>query len=169
MNSVEMPARTHSRIEPLAAACQVKRRSGYARREVNRPALAGKPLEGYCRNLPVGETANRGRSNMKGLWAPLLGFVLAAPLLIAPTARAQTLNGNSVAPSLSADGRFVAFFSDASNLVAGDTNGVQDVFIRDRATGETSRVSVATDGTQANAPSGGVGIIPLNIIFERPP
>jgi Tol biopolymer transport system component len=54
------------------------------------------------------------------------------------------------APQLSADGRFVAFESFASNLAPGDTNGTLDVFVKDRATGQTSRVSLASDGTQAN-------------------
>jgi Tol biopolymer transport system component len=58
-------------------------------------------------------------------------------------------NRASTDPAISADGRFVAFVSFASNLVAGDTNGAWDVFVHDRTTGETSRVSVASDGTQA--------------------
>src|SRR6266446_5338687 len=53
-------------------------------------------------------------------------------------------------PALSADGRFVAFVSFATNLVAGDTNGATDVFVHDRQTGITERVSVASDGTQGN-------------------
>jgi Tol biopolymer transport system component len=56
----------------------------------------------------------------------------------------------SRAPVTSADGRYVAFESNASNLVSGDTNGVQDIFVHDRQTGETVRVSVASDGTQGN-------------------
>ncbi len=56
----------------------------------------------------------------------------------------------SAVPSLSADGRFVAFSSHATNLVAGDTNNVFDIFVRDRELGTTTRVSVAADGTQAN-------------------
>lgn len=52
--------------------------------------------------------------------------------------------------SLSADGRYVAFESYASNFVSGDTNGAQDIFIRDRVTGTTERVNVASDGSQAN-------------------
>src|SRR5207247_262593 len=58
-------------------------------------------------------------------------------------------------PALSADGRFVAFVSFATNLVAGDTNGATDVFVHDRQTGTTERVSVASDGTQGNAASAG--------------
>jgi hypothetical protein len=50
----------------------------------------------------------------------------------------------------SPDGRWIAFISRATNLVAGDTNGTQDVFLRDRQAGTTERMSVASDGTQAN-------------------
>jgi cysteine-rich repeat protein len=62
-------------------------------------------------------------------------------------------NGASTLGALSGDGRVVVFRSTASNLVPGDTNAQADVFVRDRATGETTRVSVASDGTQANGPS----------------
>jgi hypothetical protein len=54
---------------------------------------------------------------------------------------------------ISADGRFVAFESAATNLVAGDTNGALDVFVHDRSTGVTERVSVDTAGGDADAPS----------------
>lgn len=57
-------------------------------------------------------------------------------------------NDASEAPALSADGRYVAFESYASNLVPGDTNGTIDVFVHDRQTGATSRESIATDGAQ---------------------
>ncbi len=56
-------------------------------------------------------------------------------------------------PSISADGRYVAFSSDASNLVSGDTNGYQDVFVRDTQTGTTTRVSVDSSGAQGNSGS----------------
>jgi len=56
-------------------------------------------------------------------------------------------------PAISADGRYVAFESSASNLVPGDTNGTLDVFVHDRVTGETTRVSVASDGAQADGRS----------------
>src|SRR5262249_18468776 len=60
---------------------------------------------------------------------------------------------------VSADGRYVAFASLASNLVPGDTNGYWDVFVRDRQTGTTERVSVASDGTGADSDSyGGLAI-----------
>jgi Tol biopolymer transport system component len=58
-------------------------------------------------------------------------------------------NGASIAAAISRDGRYVAFESAASNLVAGDTNGASDVFVHDRQTGTTERVSVGTGGAQA--------------------
>lgn len=54
--------------------------------------------------------------------------------------------------SISADGRFVVFESGASNLAQGDTNGVPDVFLHDRVTGKTTRVSLSSKGRQANGP-----------------
>jgi hypothetical protein len=60
-------------------------------------------------------------------------------------------NGDSISPSISADGRYVAFDSGANNLVSGDTNGTSDIFVHDRLTGLTSLVSVASDGTQGNS------------------
>src|SRR5207244_3314678 len=54
---------------------------------------------------------------------------------------------------ISADGRFVAFESDASNLVAGDTNGALDIFVRDRVTGTIERVSAAQGGSEGNGRS----------------
>ncbi len=66
--------------------------------------------------------------------------------------------GNSLCydlpPAISADGRFVAFGSLASDLVAGDTNGAADVFVHDRLTGLTERASVDSAGGQANGQSG---------------
>jgi Tol biopolymer transport system component len=63
---------------------------------------------------------------------------------------AQAGNGHSKKPSISADGRYVSFHSEASNLVSGDTNGVTDIFVHDRQTGETFRVSTSTEGTEGN-------------------
>jgi Tol biopolymer transport system component len=59
-------------------------------------------------------------------------------------------NGRSNFPSISADGRYVAFWSLADNLVSGDTNGAYDVFVHDRQSGQTERVSVDSSGAQAN-------------------
>jgi Tol biopolymer transport system component len=61
--------------------------------------------------------------------------------------------GNSDGPALSADGRFAVFTSDAPNLVRGDTNRASDAFVRDLKTHKTQRVSVSSDGQQANGGS----------------
>jgi len=61
-------------------------------------------------------------------------------------------------PAVSADGRFVAFQSIAANLVSGDTNGRDDVFVKDRLTGAVDRVSVTSTGKQALASSGRAAI-----------
>jgi Tol biopolymer transport system component len=63
-------------------------------------------------------------------------------------------NGRSAMPAISADGRYVAFVSFADHLVPFDTNGQADVFVHDRHTAETTRGSVATDGTEVNGESG---------------
>jgi len=72
-------------------------------------------------------------------------------------------NNDSIEPSISADGRFVAFWSLADNLVAGDTNQRQDVFVHDRdpdgngifdeGNGATTRVSVDSNGVEGNSGS----------------
>src|SRR4051812_5959216 len=97
----------------------------------------------------------------------LLAAPVAVALLLAPSAGAASApttrvslatgggqaNGHNLAPAISKDGRYVAFYSDASNLVGGDTNRARDVFVHDRQTGETTRVSLGADGTQANGDS----------------
>jgi len=86
-------------------------------------------------------------------------LALAAPAVagIGPTTResltgasGQQANGASFGASLSADGSLVAFQSAATDLVPNDTNGVTDVFVRDRTNATTTRVSVASNGAQAN-------------------
>lgn len=69
-------------------------------------------------------------------------------------------NGSSTAPAISPDGRFIAFDSSATNLVAGDLNGVADIFVRDTCRGagggctpSTLRVSVASSGSEGNGAS----------------
>lgn len=62
-------------------------------------------------------------------------------------------NGHSWMPSISGDGRYVAFESRASTLIVGDTNGKADVFVRDMQSGSTWRVSDGSGGIQANGPS----------------
>ena len=68
------------------------------------------------------------------------------------------VNGYSGAPALSAEGRFVAFFSLASDLVPDDNNARFDSFVHDRLTGETLRVSVSGDGAEVTGGSGSPSI-----------
>jgi hypothetical protein len=63
-------------------------------------------------------------------------------------------NDDSSYAAISGNGRYVAFNSVATNLVPNDTNGGRDVFVYDRQTGQTVRVSVATAGTQGSGDSG---------------
>jgi Tol biopolymer transport system component len=58
-----------------------------------------------------------------------------------------------IVPALSDNGRFVAFFSASPNLVPNDHNGTDDIFVRDRKLGETTRVSVSFTGEEANGSS----------------
>jgi Tol biopolymer transport system component len=62
-------------------------------------------------------------------------------------------SGDSLTPAISGDGRYIVFASSAANLVTGDTNAKSDVFIHDRQTGTTSRVSLADGGAQATGDS----------------
>ena len=71
-------------------------------------------------------------------------------------------SGNSASSGVAADtdGHSLAFYSDASNLVPGDTNHVRDVFVRDVSSNTTERVSVASSGAEANGASHAVGDAP---------
>ncbi|MCC7433858.1 MAG: PD40 domain-containing protein [Methanoregulaceae archaeon] len=71
--------------------------------------------------------------------------------LVSRTSDGGFPNSASYRPAISADGRYVAFESVATNLVPNDTNAVRDIFVRDRELGTTTRVSVSTGGDQANA------------------
>jgi hypothetical protein len=108
------------------------------------------------------------------------------PLDISVAPNGAPANGNSSAPAVSGDNRktrLAAFQSDATNLVAGDTNGVTDVFVWRRpkghqglslpkGSGSLERVSIASDGSQANAASrspsldGSVTTVPHCVAFE---
>jgi Tol biopolymer transport system component len=61
----------------------------------------------------------------------------------------EALDGDSASPDISANGRFVVFQSSASNLVRNDDNGAPDIFVHDRQTGKTRRISVKSNGQEA--------------------
>lgn len=100
------------------------------------------------------------RRGIVGAIAVVLVAVLAIPASAVPTTIRVSVNtkgrqghGWSYSPAVSADGRFVAFESSAPNLVGGDGNGVQDVFVHNRVTGVTARASVRSGGAGGNAGS----------------
>ena len=62
-------------------------------------------------------------------------------------------NGITQLAAISGNGRYVSFYSLATNLVTGDTNGAYDIFVRDRDTSTTTRVSVSSGGTEGNGAS----------------
>ena len=80
------------------------------------------------------------------------------PSLISLSVDGGESDGASFTPSISADGRYVAFASSASKLVAGDTNGSEDVFVYDRVAGTNERVSVSSLGVEGNGASYGPAI-----------
>ncbi len=76
------------------------------------------------------------------------------PVRVSVNSAGEPGNLSSFSPAISADGRHVVFASEASNLVANDTNNTTDVFVRDVVAGTTTRVSVATGGGQGDSASG---------------
>lgn len=76
-----------------------------------------------------------------------------SPILVSRNTSGGEANSGSYYPAISTDGRYVGYTSDASDLVPGDTNGTFDVFLWDRITGTTARVSVRSEGMEANTAS----------------
>jgi len=85
-----------------------------------------------------------------GVATPALAATGATTTRASVSSAGHQLNGASAQPLVSASGRYVAFFSEAANVVPGDTNGVSDAFQRDRLAGVTRRVSVGLGGVPAN-------------------
>ena len=78
--------------------------------------------------------------------------------LVSCSGTGERTNGASFGATVSADGRYILFTSAASNLVGSDTNGNQDVFLKDMATGQVQRVSTSSSGSQANSDSTGASL-----------
>lgn len=95
---------------------------------------------------------NLGASTPAGIRNIYVFDVLAGVRSMLSGGRGGPANGDSSNPAVSADGSTVVWQSDASNLVAGDTNGVSDIFVR-HGVEPIVRVSVASDDGQANGPS----------------
>ena len=111
-------------------------------------ALAGGNAAGAALHPPL---AGIARATEGAVRLPLTAAVTTPVVRVSVASDGSQAIGNSDTPALSDSGRFAAFESDASNLVPGDTNNSRDIFVHDTQTGTTSRVSVASDGTQATS------------------
>jgi Tol biopolymer transport system component len=96
-----------------------------------------------------------------GLATAMFGALASLPASAAVTTERVSVsstglsaNGTSDSVDVSDNGRYAVFRSVATNLVPGDSNGVADVFLHDRVTGHTERISVGSAGRQADGPSG---------------
>lgn len=97
------------------------------------------------RSDPTGPLAG----NPYQVWA--ISVASGAEELISATRTGQAGQGDSRDPQISADGRFIVFRSAAEDLVAGDNNGLADIFVRDRYTGVTSLLSRTEEGVYGNS------------------
>jgi Tol biopolymer transport system component len=124
-------------------------------------------IEGVAMHVPRPARSRTHLARTLGLAgvATVLGLVSvpAAPAVAAAapgTSRVSVATGGgqadaySLSTAVSADGRYIAFSSDATNLVPGDTNGQGDIFLRDQRRGTTTRISVSSTGEQADHVSG---------------
>src|SRR5215213_1500859 len=95
------------------------------------------------------------RTLVVGLAVTIIGMppTLATTIRVSVASGGTQANGSSWNPAMSSDGRYIAFDSSSNNLIPVDTNGAEDVFVHDRLTGVTERVSMASDGSQANSHS----------------
>lgn len=101
---------------------------------------------------PSGTSDNGFQTYLPTILRPPRTIVLSKIMLVSVASDGTQANGHSANPSISADGRFVAFESDASNLVPDDVNYNTDVFVHDRLTGLTNRVSnTTTPGYQGDS------------------
>ena len=98
-------------------------------------------------------------SLLASLAVPSFAYVRPGEIeLVSVAPNGSVPDGESNSPTISADGRFIAFASEANDLSAQDTNAGKDVFLRDMQTGETELISVRSDGTQPIPVDVGVGL-----------
>ncbi len=122
--------------------------------------LLGASLSEHCRFVAFGSYAtNLVAGDMNGFEDLFVRDRQSGTTeLVSMDSRGGQGNARSMWPSISADGRFVAFQSDASNLVTDDTNGCGDIFVHDRNAGLTERVSVSSSGVEGNLSSSNFGL-----------
>jgi len=134
---------TTERVSISSSEAQVNGSSGSASISADGRYVA---FESKATNLVTGDT--NGKTDIF-----VRDRALGTTVRVSVTSSEAQVNGDSGAPSISADGRYVAFQSDATNLVSGDTNGRSDIFVRDLVDGTTTRVSITDAEAQANSGS----------------
>ena len=117
-------------------------------------------FESVASNLVPGDTNNRQDVFVRDTCLGAPAGCIPQTTLVSVANDGFLPNGNSLYPSITADGRFIAFESVATNLVADDTNAGPDIFVRDTCRGaplncvpSTIRVSLSTDDSEADAAS----------------
>jgi hypothetical protein len=98
-------------------------------------------FESYASNLVSGDT-----NAMKDIF--LRNRASGVTTRVSVDSAGNQADGASYSPAMTKDAYFIAYASDATNLVSGDTNGVRDIFVHHKITGETRRVSLSSDGSQ---------------------
>ena len=119
--------------------------------------LVGTQYGDYLNGLSGSDTMRGGRGDdvyvVDATSDRVEELVLVEPLVVSASAVGEPGNGESKRSSLSTDGRYVVFESDASNLVAADSNDRSDVFLKDLQSGAIQRASTGTNQQQANGDS----------------
>ena len=101
-------------------------------------------FETTASDLIVGDTNNASDVLLRDLWA-------GTNILVSAATSGLPGNADSDSAAMTPDGRYVAFVSAASDLVAGDTNGIRDVFVRDLVAGTTTLASVGAQLSQGRS------------------
>ena len=143
------------RITAVTTRISVDSAAAQSDDESSNPSISGDGryiiYDSEATNLVVGDT--NGVSDVF-----LFDTITAVTTRISVDSAAAQSNASSFDPTISQDGRYIAYYSDATNLVLGDTNGVFDVFLFDRTTLGTTRVNVSSAAVQSNANSFNVAI-----------
>ncbi|MEG4632537.1 calcium-binding protein [Microcoleus sp. AR_TQ3_B6] len=139
----DLSTNTTTRVSVDSAGNQGNNRSGSSSSSGDGRFVA---FQSDATNLVPGDTNNRGDIFIRDT-------LTNTTTRVSVDSAGNQGNSDSTTPSISADGRFVAFASNATNLVSGDTNNSRDIFLRDLLTNTTTRVSVDSAGNQANSSS----------------
>ncbi|GAB1640312.1 TolB family protein [Krasilnikovia sp. MM14-A1259] len=144
MTGLAAPAPAAQAAPPAATLVSVSTQGAMANRDVDFPSVSADgryvAFQAWATNLVPGDTNDHYDVFVRDTVAGTTTLASVGP---------DGVQGNAYSgqPSISADGRYVAFQSGASNLVAGDTNDYSDIFVRDVVAGTTERVSVPTTPT----------------------